>query len=63
MKLKGLSEEKCSELFSDGNGNPLNMILAGYRGSIAHGTYVPSTDPNSIVGSPYNNKKSISKRT
>ena len=23
-------------------------ILSGYRGSISHGTYVPSTDPNSI---------------
>ena len=25
-----------------------NVILGGYRGSIAHGTYVPSSDPNSI---------------
>jgi predicted nucleotidyltransferase len=25
-----------------------NMLLMGYRGSHAHGTYIPSTDPNSI---------------
>jgi len=48
MKLKGLSDKECSELLFDGKGNRLNIILAGYRGSIAHGTYVPSTDPNSI---------------
>jgi predicted nucleotidyltransferase len=48
LKLKGLSLEQCSKLFSDGNGNDLSMSLIGYRGSIAHGTYVPSTDPNSI---------------
>ncbi len=48
MKLKGLSEDQNFELFSDGNGHPLDLILAGYRGSIAHGTYAPSTDPNSI---------------
>ncbi len=47
-KLKGLSEEQSAELFSDHFGRPLNMILLGYRGSIAHGTYVPSTDPTSI---------------
>lgn len=27
---------------------PDNLILAGYRGSIAHGMYVPSKDPGSI---------------
>jgi predicted nucleotidyltransferase len=26
---------------------PSTTVLAGYRGSIAHGTYVPNTDPNS----------------
>lgn len=30
------------ELFSD------EVILMGYRGSIAHGTYVPNSNPNSI---------------
>jgi predicted nucleotidyltransferase len=48
MKLKGLSEQQCAELFSDHFQSPLNMVLGGYRGSIAHGTYVPSTDPHSI---------------
>jgi predicted nucleotidyltransferase len=27
---------------------PSTTVLAGYRGSIAHGMYVPNTDPNSI---------------
>lgn len=27
---------------------PNNLILLGYRGSIAHGMYIPNTDPNSI---------------
>ena len=27
---------------------PSNCVYAAYRGSIAHGLYVPSTDPNSI---------------
>lgn len=48
IKLKGLSDEQSAELFSDHEHRPLNMVLLGYRGSIAHGTYVPSTDPNSI---------------
>lgn len=39
MKLKGLSAEETQELLPD------QLILLGYRGSIAHGTYVPSTDP------------------
>jgi hypothetical protein len=25
-----------------------NLILLGYRGSIAHNMYIPNTDPNSI---------------
>lgn len=48
MKLKGLSEQQCAELLSDGKSKPLDIVLLGYRGSIAHGTYIPSTDPNSI---------------
>lgn len=48
MKLKGLSEQQCAELFSDGKSKPLDIALLGYRGSIAHGTYIPSTDPNSV---------------
>ncbi|MGB3635829.1 MAG: nucleotidyltransferase domain-containing protein [Rubrobacteraceae bacterium] len=34
----------------DGAGAPVleDMIFLGYRGSIAHGTYAPSSDPNSI---------------
>ncbi|OGM09269.1 hypothetical protein A2Z67_05000 [Candidatus Woesebacteria bacterium RBG_13_36_22] len=47
MNLKGLSDEKTKELFTDGNNNPLNIVLSGYRGSIAHGTYLPSNKPNS----------------
>lgn len=47
IKLKGLSEEETKEIFSDGNGNLRNLILLGYRGSIAHGTYVKNTEPNS----------------
>lgn len=47
-KLKGLSSQQSAELFSDSQGKPLDLILLGYRGSIAHGTYVPSSDPNSI---------------
>lgn len=27
---------------------PSTTVLAGYRGSIAHGMYIPNTDPNSI---------------
>ena len=42
MKLKGLSEKETKELIPD------NLIFLGYRGSIAHGMYVPSSDPNSI---------------
>lgn len=42
LKLKGLSWEESMKLF------PHFPILVGYRGSIAHGMYVPNTDPNSI---------------
>jgi predicted nucleotidyltransferase len=48
MKLKGLSEEETRAILSDGNGNQRNFILLGYRGSIAHGTYVKNTEPNSV---------------
>jgi len=41
-KLKGLNTEEQDSMF------PHNVILAGYRGSIAHGMYVPNSDPNSI---------------
>ena len=43
IKLKGLSEEQTKELLP-----PQGLILLGYRGSISHGTYEPSEDPNSI---------------
>lgn len=43
IKLKNLSELETAELLPPGE-----MILLGYRGSIAHGMYVPSKDPNSI---------------
>jgi uncharacterized protein len=42
IKLSGLSQEETDKIVPDGT------ILLGYRGSIAHGMYVPSTDPNSI---------------
>lgn len=42
MKLPGLSESETSKLI------PPNAFLVGYRGSIAHGMYVPSNNPNSI---------------
>lgn len=40
--MKGLSEIEKKELI------PSDLIFLGYRGSIAHGMYVPNTDPNSI---------------
>lgn len=40
--MQELTQEKKKELIPD------NTILLGYRGSISHGMYVPSTDPNSI---------------
>lgn len=39
IKLHGLSQEEVSRIF------PANMILAGYRGSIAHGMYF---DPKKV---------------
>ena len=42
IKLKGLSFLEKLECIPEG------LILAGYRGSIAHGTYVPNINPNSI---------------
>lgn len=42
IKLSGLSIEETSEII------PANTILLGYVGSIAHGTHIPKTDPNSI---------------
>jgi predicted nucleotidyltransferase len=42
IKLSGLSIEETSNIV------PERTILLGYMGSIAHGTYIPSTDPNSI---------------
>ena len=41
-KIKGMTLEESITLI------PLNTILLGYMGSIAHGTYIPSEDPNSI---------------
>ena len=42
MKLKGLSKEELENLLVP------NLLFLGYRGSIAHGMYVPNSDPNSI---------------
>src|SRR5438034_11575629 len=42
IRLKNLPQEQVSELL------PENLILLGYRGSIAHNMYVPQHDPNSI---------------
>lgn len=43
IQLKNLSIEQTAELV------PVErMILLGYRGSVAHGMYTPSSDPNSI---------------
>jgi len=41
-RLKGLSAEESWEII------PETTILLGFRGSIAHGLYVPPSDPNSI---------------
>lgn len=40
--MKGMTPEQKKELFPD------NIVLLGYRGSIAHNMYIPNTDPNSI---------------
>lgn len=42
IKLKGLNQDQINDLL------PKNLILLGYRGSIAHGMYIPNKDPNSI---------------
>jgi predicted nucleotidyltransferase len=42
ITLKGLSSKDIAQLF------PHHPILVGYRGSIAHGMYLPNTDPNSV---------------
>jgi hypothetical protein len=42
IRLKNLPQEQVSELLPD------NLILLGYRGSIAHNMYVTQHDPNSI---------------
>lgn len=42
VKLRGLSQEQASELLPDG------LIHLGFRGSIAHGMYVPQENPDSI---------------
>jgi len=40
--FKGLTREEIDRLLPEG------LILLGYRGSLAHGTFIPSKDPNSI---------------
>ena len=42
ISLPNLSQQQAAELLPD------NIILLGYRGSIAHNMYIPSTDPDSI---------------
>ena len=42
IKLSGLSDSEVAQIVPD------DTIILGYRGSIAHGMYVPPTDPNSI---------------
>lgn len=42
LNLKGLSAEEAKELVPD------NLIFLGYRGSIAHGMYIPNSDPDSV---------------
>jgi predicted nucleotidyltransferase len=42
LVVKEEEEEEMNQYF------PSTTVLAGYRGSIAHGMYVPNTDPNSI---------------
>lgn len=40
--MKNLTPELKKEIYRD------NLILLGYRGSIAHGMYMPNSDPNSV---------------
>lgn len=42
IKLKGLNDTQVKELV------PNNLVLFAYRGSIAHGMYIPNNNPNSI---------------
>ena len=42
IELKGLSPEQVANLLPDG------LISLCWRGSVAHGMYVPKTDPDSI---------------
>jgi len=42
IKLRNLDQQQIEELLPD------NLILLGYRGSIAHNMYIPQSDPNSI---------------
>jgi predicted nucleotidyltransferase len=42
IKLKGLSPEQVSNLLPEG------LISLCWRGSVAHGMYVPKSDPDSI---------------
>ena len=42
IKFKGLTQQESERLLPEG------LILLGYRGSIAHGMYVPQENPNSI---------------
>ena len=43
VNISGIGKNMSNELFKDGV-----LILEGFRGSQAHGTYIPSDDPNSI---------------
>ena len=40
--MKGMTPEHREQIMTD------DLILMGYRGSVAHNMYVPNTDPNSI---------------
>jgi uncharacterized protein len=42
FKLSGLSQQETDNII------PQNTILLGYMGSIAHGTYIPKDNPDSI---------------
>jgi predicted nucleotidyltransferase len=42
IELRGLNQEQITSMI------PATPIIVGYRGSIAHGMYVPSSDPSSI---------------
>jgi predicted nucleotidyltransferase len=42
IKLKNLSQQEVQDIL------PENLLFLGYRGSIAHGMYIPNSDPNSI---------------